>query len=113
MAPIEAVKSINNLLISSTEKGSQDHNSLLECYKLFEKYLMEHNIQRPVVVLSDGHSSRFDFDVLQFLRDSNMHLFLTPPDTTGAYLVFNPILHGLSKVMFSHVRAKVGTVKDN
>ena len=39
MAPEEAVQNIKSLLISSTEKGSQDHCSLLECYKLFDKYL--------------------------------------------------------------------------
>ena len=38
MAPEEAVQNIKSLLISSTEKGSQDHCSLLECYKLFDKY---------------------------------------------------------------------------
>jgi hypothetical protein len=37
MASKEAVENIKNLLISSTEKGSQNHNSLLECYKLFDK----------------------------------------------------------------------------
>ena len=39
MAPEEAVQNIKSPLISSTEKGSQDHCSLLECYKLFDKYL--------------------------------------------------------------------------
>ena len=39
MAPEEAVQNIKSLLISKTEKGSQDHCSLLECYKLFDKYL--------------------------------------------------------------------------
>ena len=85
MAPEEAVQKIKNLLISSTEKGSQDHCSLLECYKLFDKYLKQNNVERPVVVLSDGHTSRFDFDVMQFLHDNDMRLFLTPPDKTGFY----------------------------
>jgi hypothetical protein len=86
MAPEEAVQNIKNLLISSTEKESQDHHSLLECYKLFDKYLKENNIQRPVVVISDGHTSRFDFDVMQFLHDNDIRLFLTSPDMTGCYL---------------------------
>jgi len=83
MAPKETVEKIDELLISTTENGSQDHNSLLAFYKLFDKYLTKNNVNRPVVVLSDGHSSRFDFDVLQFLRNKEIHLFITPPDTTG------------------------------
>lgn len=75
MAPEEAVQNIKNL----------EHCSLLECYKLFDKYLKENKVERPVVVLSDGHTSRFDFDVMQFLHDNDMRLFLTPPDTTGSY----------------------------
>ena len=83
MAPKVAVEKIKRLLISTTESGTQDHHSLLDAYKKFEKYLGEENIQRPVVLLSDGHSSRFDFNVLKFLRESNIHLYISPPDTTG------------------------------
>ena len=36
----------------------------------------------PVVVLSDGHSSRFDFAVLKFLCEKSIHSFIMPPDTT-------------------------------
>jgi len=83
-------------LISSTERGSQDHKSLLAAYKLFDKYLTENNVTRPVVVLSDGHSSRFDFDVLQFLHNQQIRLFITPPDTTGVTQLLdqvNKVLH--------------------
>jgi len=76
MAPKAAVDNINNLIISSTERGSQDHKSLLDCYKRFDKYLTEEKIQRPVVMLADGHSSRFDFKVLQFMRESQINLFI-------------------------------------
>ena len=86
MAPEEAVQNIKNLLISSTEKGSQDHCSLLECYKLFDTYLTENNVERRVVVLSDGQTSKFDCDVMQFLHGNNMRLFLTSHDTTARFL---------------------------
>ena len=49
---------------------------------MFDLYLDENNTKRPVVVLSDGHSSRFDSYVLTLLRSKN-RLFITPPDTTG------------------------------
>ena len=79
MAPQEAVDKIQNLLISNTERGSQDHTSLLAAYKKFDQYLSSHNI----VILSDGHTSRFDYEVLKFLKEKSMHLFLGPPDTTS------------------------------
>ena len=83
MAPKTAVDNINNLLISTTENGCQDKNSLLDAYKLFDKNLSQTNVQRPVVLLADGHSSRFDFKVLDFLHEKQIHLFVSPPDTTG------------------------------
>ena len=36
-----------------------------------------------VVVLSDGHSSRFDFAVLKFLCEKSIHSFITATETTG------------------------------
>nr|XP_047132414.1 uncharacterized protein LOC124811153 [Hydra vulgaris] len=59
MAPKTAVKNIKNLIISSTEKGSQDNHSLLDLHKKFDIYLSEENIQRPVVMLADGQCSTF------------------------------------------------------
>ncbi|XP_065677263.1 uncharacterized protein LOC136071680 [Hydra vulgaris] len=83
MAPKTAVKNIKNLIISSTEKGSQDNHSLLDLHKKFDIYLSEENIQRPVVMLADGHSSRFDYNVLHFLHEKKINLFISRPDTTG------------------------------
>ena len=82
MAPKVAVENIKNLTLSSTENGCQDHSSMLDAYKRFDKYLDEENIVCPVVVLSDGHSSRFDFAVLKFLCEKSIHSFIMPPDTT-------------------------------
>ena len=79
MAPKVAVENIKNLI----ENGCQDHSSMLDAYKRFDKYLDEENIVRPVVVLSDGHSSRFDFAVLKFLCENSIHSLITPPETTG------------------------------
>ena len=62
---------------------SQDNKSLLACYKLFDKYLTEKSVTRPVVLLSDGHGSRFDYDILTFCHEKSIRLFISPPDTTG------------------------------
>ncbi|XP_065659961.1 uncharacterized protein LOC136083927 [Hydra vulgaris] len=83
IAPKEAVVSIPHLLITTCNHGVSDHNSLLDMYKEFDEYLNEKKVARPVVLLSDGHCSRFNFDVLKFLQSKNIRMFLTPPDTTG------------------------------
>ena len=78
MAPKAAVEKMKYLKISPTEKGSQDHQSLLDCYKKFNKHLTEENIERPVVMLVDEHSSSFDFKILQYLRENQIFLFVNP-----------------------------------
>ena len=83
MVPDDAARKINHLLISTTDKGVQDHQCLLEAYKEFNKYLLEKGVQKPVTLLSDGHSSRFDDEVLEFLNEEQIHLFIGPADTTG------------------------------
>ena len=63
---------------------------------MFNCYLDENNIKQPVVVLSDGHSSRFHRDVLTFLRGKNIRLSITLPDTTDVTQLLdqiNQILH--------------------
>ena len=98
MAPLDAVKNIPNLLISTTENGSQDHKSLLAFYKLLDRQLAEKGILRSVVVLSDGHSSRFDYSLLQFLREKEIHLFISPPDTNGV----TQLLDQINKALHEH-----------
>ena len=70
MAPKETVEKIDNLLISITDSGCQDHTSLLAFYKLFDKYFDRTGIERPVVLTSDGHSSRFDCEILKFCNET-------------------------------------------
>ena len=86
-----AVEKIDQLLISTTERGSQDHKSFLASYRVLDEYLTENNIPRPVVILSDGHSYSFDFDVLSFLQEKQMRLFLSPPYTTGLLLLLDQV----------------------
>ena len=83
MAPAAAVENVKHLLISTTEHGVSDHESFRAACVEFDEYLTEHEVQRPVVLLGDGHSSRFDFDVLTFLLAKLIWLFISPADTTG------------------------------
>ena len=50
---------------------------------MFDKYLTANDVERPVVVLTDGHSSRYDVDVLRFCEEKKIRQFVSPPDTTG------------------------------
>ena len=95
MAPEKAVKQIPDLLVSSTESGYQDGKSLLDSYKTFDKYLTKHNVERPVVILSDGHSSRFNDEVLRILRLNLMFLFLGPPFTTSVTQMLDQVNQAL------------------
>ena len=83
MAPEIAVKNIPNLLISNTANGYQDGNSFLHAIKKFEDYLDEKCITKPVILLTDGHSSRFDVDVLRSMVNDTISAFVSPPDTTS------------------------------
>ena len=83
MAPQKAVDNIKNLVISTTKNGCQDNGSLLAAYKKLDKHITDKAIERPVILLADGHSSRFDFKILHFLPENKINLFVSPPDTTG------------------------------
>ena len=60
MALKAAIENIKNVIISCTEKGSQDNHFLLDAKKKFDKD-PEENIQQPVLMLADGHSSSFNY----------------------------------------------------
>ena len=76
MAPKEAFESIPNLLIPSTENGFQTGRTCLKFYQMFHNYLTDKEISRPEVVMSDGHSSRFDPEVLHFCQEKQICQFL-------------------------------------
>ena len=79
-----------------SENGFQTGNSCLKSYKLFDDYLTDNNIERPVVMITDGHSSRMDLEVLKFCQDKQIYQFVSPPDTTGLLQLLdqvNSLLH--------------------
>ncbi len=92
MALRQAVQKIPNLLISTTDSGYQEGCTLLDSINSFDNYLI---VQRPVIMMCDGHSSRFDLDVLRFCQDKQICLFLTPPDTTSVTQLLDQINNAL------------------
>ena len=83
MIPPEVVASIPNLLISTTEHGVSDHESLLAAYKYLSRRITQLGIKRPVQLITDGHSSRFDEGVLGYTSEKEMPMYILPPDTSG------------------------------
>ena len=83
MAPEIAVNNIPNLTISVNKSGASDNITLLAVYKELNHHLSDINTKCPVIVLADGHGSRFNEKVLSFLEQNQMWLFILPPDTTG------------------------------
>ena len=83
MIPECVLDAVPNLMISTTPNGIQGDESLLACYNELDVILKQKNVQRPVLIISDGHSSRFELELLQFLQKSEIRLFILPPDTTG------------------------------
>ena len=80
IAPATAVE---NILVKTFDHGMSNHDTFMAACEEFDLYLTEHDIKRPVVLLSDGHSSQFDFDILRYLLSKQVWLFISPPDTTG------------------------------
>ena len=109
MAPQKAVDNIKNLIISITENGCQDNVSLLAAYKKLDKHLTDKVIERLVVLLADGHSSRFDFKVLQFLHENKINLFVSPPDTTGVTKLLDQACNSQLHQNYNSTRDKLFT----
>ena len=79
----EAAKKIQHAFISVNKTGVSDHQTLLHAYKELNTILTANEVQHPVIVIADGHASRFDESVLSFLNLSEMCLFILHADTSG------------------------------
>ena len=106
MVPKEAAEKIQNLLISTSENGVSTHETFLAAAKEFDDYLTEKQIKRPVVLLSDGHSSRLEYEVLVFLRSKQILLFVSPPDTTGV----TQLLDQINKILHQEYETEKGSM---
>ena len=95
MAP-ESCTKIADLIISVNKSGVSDHETLLAAFKRLNKVLDEKRVVRPVVVIKDGHASRFDETVMQYALDNQLEQFLLHPDTsstTQMHAQVNGFLH--------------------
>ena len=57
MHPKSAAEKIPNLLISVNDSGWTDHATLNAVYKELEKVIYEKDLEKPIVIIADGHKS--------------------------------------------------------
>ena len=55
-------------IFSVNKSGVTDHVTLLAAYQDLDRILEKRCVERPIIVITDGHSSRFDEKVLKFLH---------------------------------------------
>ena len=91
MAPSKAVENIENLLVSTTESGYQTGESCLGSCQYLDKILSKDGITRPISMLTDGYSSRFDLGVLRFNKEKQMTSHVFPPDTTSVTQILDQL----------------------
>ena len=77
----------------------------LASYKMFAKAVKQNKVQKPVVVLTDGHSSRYDADVMQFCRKEDIHQFMGLPDTTELTQLLDQVFANL-RACYSNEKKK-------
>ena len=82
MAP-ESTDNIKNSLVPVNKSGVSDHDTLLSAYQQLDRVLAEKGVSRPIIIVRDGHTSRFDENVLSFLQQASLRLFILHPDTSG------------------------------
>ena len=95
MATEKAADDIDDLFISTTENGAQGLKSLLSVYKHLDRVIKQRGIRKPVLLLADGHTSRFDLDVMTFLQEKEVFLNISSPDTTAVTQLLDQINHSI------------------
>ena len=93
MCPEAAAEMIENLLISVNENGVTDHNTLTAAYKQLSDAITLRNVTLPVVIIADGHNSRFGEDVMSHCTKTHMDQYLLPPDTSGLTQLHDQVNH--------------------
>ena len=76
---------VPNSHISVTEKGYQTGGSLLSTLKFWDRDLIRRGVPKPVVWMTDGHSSRLNLMVVRWCRENQWIMYISPPHTTGIH----------------------------
>ena len=83
MVPQNAADRIRNLLVTVNECGVTENKSLLAAYKHLDEIVEKKGTVRPIVIITDGHLSRFHNDVMNHCDKTDMNQFIIPSSTSG------------------------------
>lgn len=97
---VTETEKIQNLLISTTESGSQDELSLLAAYESLDRIIDKK--KKPVVSFTYAHSNRFHHEILKCCREKQLGQFLCPPDATHVTQALDQINASLQHSFRSH-----------
>ena len=64
------------LLVSPTEKGVQTGDTLAERMDMLHREVTARGLSRPIIILTDGHKSRFSHKVLTKCREYNFRMYV-------------------------------------
>lgn len=68
-----------------TENGFQTTETFIENIRQIVKFHKDEKRPFPLLLLTDGHTSRISLEVLEFCRQNMVELFAFPPHTTHLY----------------------------
>ena len=72
-----------------------DRKSLQAAYKTFDNIVVQKGVQKTVLVVTDGHSSRFCPESMTYLFSNDLGLFPGPPDKTSVTQLLDQINQSL------------------
>ena len=95
-------------LVSTTAAGQQTGESLLEYYKVFNASLEKElsssftciddgkwKVTKPIMIVADGHASRYDANVLQYCEDEELYQCIEPGQTSAFLQMLDQIFKNL------------------
>ena len=78
MCPNSVTEKIPNLLISVNDSGYSEHSTLHAAYKELDKVIERKDLNRPNIVIADGHKLSFGADVMHYCEDTSMDQYWIP-----------------------------------
>eukprot|EP00854_Cymbomonas_tetramitiformis_P031632 gene31632-39846_t len=90
---IPAMQRDVDVLISTQANAFQDNHTLLRALQHLDKQLTQRGVKKPVLWLTDGQSSRFNLNVLDFAEENGLAEFVYPPHTTTAHALLDRVFH--------------------
>jgi len=70
---------------------------LLAGYKILDNVLETRSVKQPILVIADGHASRFDEDVMSLCQKKDLRQFILPPYTSEVTQKHNQLNDRLHK----------------